>query len=419
MLARCVLVLVALLPSTVLAQYSQPLSPSQLDELDSEGQLISASQFGRPPVDCPDIMDRVHRSHHGFLDKAGDTYLVLPNGDILNAYRALSIRVLEQRLQTLPPSARTRAERELNEFAPCGEIVVHYEDGSKSYDPGSANSAKESDTIYEYDNLPPLYELPLDPQPGTSASFPILGSRDDSPETLDFRVREQTDHWLIGHVEQDGRPVSQRIAVHRDGATLRLDRLERNCVLWPLNRTAENRRQYWSRSPIPLYVALDVDTIRATPAHIACAAEQGRVLLKNHTVRTEQTRTVTKKSESISGTHLANRSRTNGPWLRRVYWSSTPIQLRIVDHETHHRRTAERLARQDRAPREAPKPETPEITHILHLKDGRTLEGRLASKATDDEIEFVVIVGAIQQPMTFSRADIRSIEEAEPQADPR
>ncbi len=44
---------------------------------------------------------------------------------------------------------------------------------------------------------------------------------------------------------------------------------------------------------------------------------------------------------------------------------------------------------------------------------------QVASEKSDAEIEFVVIVGAIQQPMTFSRADIRSIEEAEPHADPR
>lgn len=408
------LVIAASLALPLTNQYERPsvsqpeLSNSQIEELDKEGALLDPAAFRKPPLDCTDILDRVARNQIRFLERESHRYLILPNGDAIDAYRALALRDIENRMRTLTPTARERLQREFEELAPWGELAVRFEDGTISYDAGSIDSAKEGDTVYEITNLPPLFELPISPQPGTHACYPIIGSQEDSPETLNFDITGQTDHWLIGYVTQNGSRRSQRIAVHRSGAKQRLSRLDRSCVLWPLNKTAESRREYWDRAPLPLYVALDVDTIRATPAELACAAEQGRVLLRTHTPTSERTRSVTHISESIEGSLLKKRSRKNGPWLQTISWRSMPVNLRIVDYDTYQKNLAKRIERESTRPQTDT--ETPEPTHILKLKDGRTLKGRLDSTATDRTIKFTVIVGSIQQPMSFNRGDIKSIE---------
>lgn len=392
---------------TASAQYQSELTTSQVQELDREGVHIDPSSFTKPPVECVDILDRVARNQIRYLEREADRYLILPNGDAIDAFRALELRKIEDRMRTLTSQQRERIDREYSELAPLGEIAVEFDSGYISYSQGDIRNAEEHDTVYEFTNLPPLYELPVRPQAETLASYPILGSKEDSPETLNFHIRAQTDHWLIGYVEQDGRPVSQRIAVHREGARMSIDRLERTCVLWPLNKTAESGRDYWLRSPLPLYVALDVESIRATPTELACAAEFGRVILRNHTASSERTRKVTYYTEPIDGTSLERRERENGPWLQTISWRSTPVTLKITDFDTHQRRLAERFDREDKG-LQAEK-DLPEPTHTLRLSDGRTLKGRLESSDSDDSIAFTIMVGSIQQKMSFKTKDVESI----------
>ncbi len=389
-------------------QYQPELSSSQIQELDLEGSLLNPLDFHKPALDCPDILDRVARNQIRFLERESHHYLILPNGDAIDAYRALALRDIENRMRSLSSVARQRLEREYEELAPWGELAVEFEDGSISYNPDDINSAGEGDTVYEFTNLPPLYELPISPQAGTLASFPILGSREDSPEALNFDVISQTDHWLIGYVTQDSTRVSQRIAVHRQGAKLRLNRLDRSCVLWPLERTAESRREYFDRAPLPLYIALDVEGIRATPAELACAAEQGQVALRNHIPSSERTRNVSRTTESTDGSLFSNRSRTYSPWLQSISWRSTPVNLRITDYDTHQSRIADRLSRQSSPERD--QTEAPKATHKLKLSDGRVLTGILGTTTAEAVINFTVVVGTIQQEMSFKRRDVLSIE---------
>ena len=396
------------------AQYrgSDYLSSSQVEELDREGQILASQPpIGKPVIDCPEILDRVPRSQISSLEKNADRYLVMPNGDVIDAYRAMALRDLEDRIRSVNPTARERLEREYDSLAPHGPITVRYADGSISYNPDDKSRAQEGDTVFEFSSLPPLYELPIRPQPETTAAYVLLGSKEESIETLSFRVTQQTDHWLIGYVEQDGSQISQRIAVHRTGARFAGGSLEQSCVLWPLSKTAESRREYWDRAPLPLYVSLYYEDIRATAAELACAVEQGRASLRNHTFNSDRTRTVTRVTEPSQGTGLVRRTRTYGPWEHTIAWRSTPVSLRVMPYEDYKDRQAERFDREDQ-PEEADVP-APEVTHVIDLADGRTLYGRLTSELDADPILFTVVVGPIEQEMRFTRRQVVSIRDAE------
>ncbi len=410
--AAALAVSVSLTPSAW-AQYERDSLPiSQVEELDREGEILAAQpRIGKPPVDCLDILERVSRSQVGWLEKNASQYLVMPNGDVIDAYRALALRELEDRIRTVSPGARDRYEREYDSLAPRGPITVRYANGGVSYNPNDKPHAQEGDTVFDFASLPPLYELPIRPQPETTAAFVLLGSKEDSIETLAFRVIQQTDHWLIGYVEKDRARVSQRIAVHRTGARFAGGMLEQSCVLWPLSKTAESRREYWDRSPLPLYVPLYEEDIRATAAELACAVEQGRATLRNHTFSTDRTRSVTHHTEPTDLLGFVKRTRTYGPWEHRVTWRSTPVSIRVIPHDEYIARQSDLLDRQDREPTEDSP--TPEITHVIDMADGRTLRGRLTSKPDADPILFTVVVGPIEQEMRFARRQVRSIRVAE------
>lgn len=391
-------------------QSSDYLPASQVEELDREGQILDGDPpLGKPPLDCPDILERVPRSQLTSIEKNASRYLVMPNGDVIDAYRALAMRELEDRMRTVTASARDRLQREYDELAPQGQIRVRYPNGDVSYNDTDAKNAEEGDTVFEYVELPPLFELPIRPQPETTAAYVLLGSRMESPEQQSFGVIQQTDHWLIGFVEQDGRRVSQRIAVHRRGARFAGSELERSCVLWPLNKTAESRREYWDRSPLPLYVSIYFEDVRATPADIACAVEKGQATLRNHTVNTDRSRTVSRSTEPSQGTGLVRRTREYGPWVQKITWRSTPVSVRVMPYDEFRKRQAAQLEREDRRPETDDTP-TPEVTHTLRLGDGRSFNGRLASEPDADPIRFVIVVGNLEQEMTFSRRQIESIE---------
>ncbi|RNC80245.1 MAG: hypothetical protein ED559_00040 [Phycisphaera sp.] len=388
--------------------YQPELSISQIEELDKEGALLDPASFQKPAIDCPDILERVARTQIGYLERESHRYLVLPNGDAINAYRATALRDTEDRMRELSSVSSQRLDHAYEELAPRGELAVRYKDGSISYFQEDIGSAEEGDIVYEFSNLPPLYELPISPQTGTLACFPILGSREESPEVLDFEVTDQTDHWLIGYVTQDNSTISQRIAVHRRGAKLNLNRLDRSCVLWPLERTAESRREYFDRAPLPLYIALDIENIRATPRELACAAEQGRVTLRNHIPTSERTRNVSRISESMEGVPFTTQTSRRSPWLQTISWRSSPVTLRITDYDTHQKKLAERLSRTTANNRD--QQEAPEARHKLRLADGRVLTGILGTTPIEDDIKFTVVVGNIQQEMTFNRRDVLAIE---------
>lgn len=370
--------------------------------------MLDYTAYQKPSLSCPDIIDRVARNQVRYLERESHRYLILPNGDTINAYRALALRDTEDRMRRLSSVSSQRLDHTYQELAPRGEIAVRYEDGSVSYFPEDIRSAREGDIIYEFTNLPPLYEFPISPQAGTLACFPILGSREESPEVLDFEVTDQTDHWLIGYVTQDNSTISQRIAVHRRGAKLNLNRLDRSCVLWPLERTAESRREYFDRAPLPLYIALDIESIRATPAELACAAEQGLVTLRNHIPASERTRNVSRYSEPMGRLPFITQTSRRSPWMQTISWRSTPVTLRITDYDIHQKKIAERVSRtaaETRSPQTAP-----DARHKLRLVDGRVLTGILGTTAAQDAIKFTVVVGTIQQEMTFELRDVLSVE---------
>ncbi|MEL7484632.1 MAG: hypothetical protein AAFN41_09780, partial [Planctomycetota bacterium] len=267
----------------VLLDDSAGLSPSQIDELDREGAIAKELLPTKPPVGCPDILDRVARSQLGFLERNSRYYMMLPNGDAINAYRALRLREIEDAMRFAHGTALERLERELRELAPGGENLFVDADGNAEYLDEPPRDARQGETVYDYRGLPPMFEQPVRPHADTLAAHAIFGSRLDQHRGNDFVIDQQTDHWLVGRTIIDGEPTSQRIAVLRTGTRVTGTRLERACVLWPLNRTAESRRTYWDRAPLPLYVALNAEDFRATPADLACAAERGRVVLRNYT----------------------------------------------------------------------------------------------------------------------------------------
>lgn len=399
--------------SLAMGQYdSEYLPASQVEELDKEGEiLVGEPAIGKPTVDCRDIEERVPVSQMSALEKTASRYLVMPNGDVIDAFRALALREIEDRMRTVTASARDRLQRDYDELAPQGKITVRYADGKVSYSEFDIDRAVEGDTIFEYSNLPPLFELPLRPQPETTGAFVLLGSRLDSPEHQSFKVVQQTDHWLIGFVEQDGRRVSQRLAVHRKGARFSGSELERSCVLWPLSKTAESRREYWDRAPLPLYVPLYFEDLRATPIDLACAAERDRVTLRNHTASTDRSRTVTRFTEPVKGTLLVKRTRENGPWVQKITWRSTPATLRVMPYDEYVERRDEKFDREDRRPE--PKGELPEITHVLTMKDGRVFKGRAVPGEDESKVSFVVVVGRLESPMSFRLAEVERVETVE------
>lgn len=411
--ALIVLLASLLQASLAMGQYDGEYLPaSQVEELDREGQILSGEPtIGKPPVDCRDIEQRVPASQLSALEKTASRYLVMPNGDVIDAFRALALREIEDRMRTVTASAKDRLQRDYDELAPQGEITVRYADGKVSYSDLDVDRAVEGDIIFEYSNLPPLYELPLRPQPETTAAYVLLGSRLDSPEQQSFKVVQQTDSWLIGYVEQDGRRVSQRLAVHRKGARFSGSELEKSLVLWPLSKTAESRREYWDRAPLPLYVPLYFEDLRATPLDLACAAEHDRVTLRNHTASTDRTRTVTRYSEPIKGTVLSKRTRENGPWVQKITWRSTPATLRVLPYDEYVQRRDEKFDREDRL--EEPKGELPEITHRLTMKDGRVFQGRAVPGDDESKVSFVVVVGRLESPMTFRAAEVDRVETVE------
>lgn len=408
---RFALLLVALtFPGLALAQREAEYLPaSQVEELDREGEYInSQSPLGKPPVDCADVLERVPRSQRVWLEKNADRYLIMPSGDAVDAFRGLAIREFEDRMRTVSPSARDRLQREYDELAPQGQIAVRFSDGSISYSPRDTDNAEEGDVIFEYAALPPLSELPIRPLPETTAAYILLGSRLDSPEHLTFDIVQQTDHWIIGYVEQDGRRISQRLAVHRRGARFNGGELERSSVLWPLSRTAESRREYWDRAPLPLYVSIDADDLRARPDELACAVERGRATLRTHTATTDRTRTVRYTTEPTEITGVVNRKRHNGPWVQKISWRSTPVSIRILSPEEY----LSRLEQQDAPTTDPDEAHQPEVTHVLRLTDGRTLRGRLTSEPDADPITFVIVVGGIEQPMAFDQKQVQSLTQA-------
>ncbi|MEM8757715.1 MAG: hypothetical protein AAGF47_08025 [Planctomycetota bacterium] len=418
---------------------SRPLPVSQIEELDREGAGIRGSlSFPLPPIDCVDVLDRVAGSQLRYLTRNAGDYLVLPNGDVVAAPRALRLRDLEDQIRMTTGSRRERLERSYHELAPGGPRMVVTADGQRRFDEDAAEAADQGDTVYSYIGLPPLYERPLSPQPDTLAAHILLGSRLESPEHTDFRILQQTDHWLIGTVTGPSGVASPRIAVHRTGARIIGDRLERAAVLWPLNRTAESRREFYDRPPLPLYVALGAETLRASPERLACAAENGRVILRNPTARAERTRTVQKR-EVADGSGFVRVRREHGPWNHTVTWRSNPVRLRIIDRETHVARRDRRIGREDQRPNQAGldrsglnqsgfeqrvgnNPDSssspaaaPRVTHRLALTDGRTLRGRLLSEPGADTIEFVVVVASIEQTLAFQRTQIDKLERLEPE----
>ena len=392
------------------------LSSSQVDELDREGALIAGLVLRKPAIECPDILDRVARSQHSFLDRNSNYYVMLPNGDAINAYRGLRLREIEDQMRLARGNALERLEREFHELAPGGEHLICDEDGTPDYRDQPPVGARAGETVYIFEGLPPMHEMPVRPHADTLAAHPIFGSRLEEHRHNDFHIDQQTDHWLIGHTVIEGRCTGQRIAVLRDGARITGTRLERSCVLWPLNRTAEGRRDYWDRAPIPLYVALNADDFRTTPAELACAAERGQVMLRNYAVRSDRSRPVTVDRGPSNGSGFVRKTRTHGAWQHRVIWRDNHVTLMITDPDTHADRRARQIEREDRqpdgrggAPRNEDDDAADAATHTLELRDGRTMRGRLLSDPGSRTIEFVVVVGTIEQRMSFPSSKVKRI----------
>ncbi|MEL7483841.1 MAG: hypothetical protein AAFN41_05745, partial [Planctomycetota bacterium] len=160
------------------------------------------------------------------------------------------------------------------------------------------------------------------------------------------------------------------------------------------------------------YVALNAEDFRATPAELACAAERGRVVLRNYTARSDRSRSVSIETETSQGTGFVRKQRTYGPWTNSVIWRATPVVLRITDAETHAKRKAQQAERQETQSADAGDDATDpiSITHTLHLTDGRIMQGRLIAEAETGEVDFVVVVGSIEQPMRFDRDEVERIE---------
>lgn len=389
---------------------SEFLPASQVEELDREGEYLNSQPpIGKPPLDCPDILERIPRAQLASLEKNAPRYLIMPNGDAIDAFRALALREIEDRMRTVNPSTKERLLREYDELAPQGLITVRYPNGTVSYSQRDAENAQEGDVVFSFSGVPPLFELPLRPQPETTATFVLLGSRLNSPEHMTFEIIQQTDHWLIGYVERDGARISQRLAVHRRGARFDGGGLERSCVLWPLSRTAESRREYWDRAPLPLFVPLYFEDVRATAVELACAADKGRATLRNHTATTDRTRTVTRTTLPPDIDGEVERIRTNGPWVQKISWRSSPVSVRIVPHDEYIKRRDEQLA-DPGPPDDAPEPE---VTHVLRLNDGRIFRGRLTSEPELEPVTFVVVVGRLEQTMRFERKEILGLDEVE------
>lgn len=390
------------------------LSSSQIDELDLEGALLTGFRLAKPPLDDPSVLDRVAGSQRAFLERNSRSYLVLPNGDALNAYRGLRLRELEDEMRFARGSALDRLEREFHELAPGGEHLFGHADGTVEYLDRPPAAAQEGETVYEFVGLPPMHEAPVRPHADTLGAHAIFGSRLEAHRGNDFHIDQQTDRWLIGHAVREGVCSPQRIAVLREGARITGNRLERACVLWPLNRTAEGRRDYWDRAPLPLFVALNAEDFLASPAELASAAERGRVVLRTYAASSDRTRAVTVDKESSRGTGFVRKARRYGPWQHRVIWRATPVQLRIIDAETHARR-AEPIERQHAAvdAEREDQPANGAVTHTLTLRDARVMRGRLISDAHAAHIEFVVVVGSLEQTMTFGRREVEGVEPAE------
>ena len=397
------------------------LSSAQIAELDREGAAAAEPLPGKPPISCPDVLDRVARAQRTFLEQNSEHYLVLPNGDVINAYRGLRLRAIEDSMRFARGNALDRLQRQFHELAPCGEHMLCHDDGTMRYLDAPPPSAQEGETTYEFVDLPPMFEMPVRPHADTTAAHVIVGSRLADHRGNDFHIDQQTDHWLLGRTVLDGTSTPQRIAVLRDSARIVGNRLERSCVLWPLNRTAEGRRDYWDRAPLPLFVALNADDIRATPADLACAAERGRVMLRSYSVRSDRSRPVSIEKRQ-SGDGFVRKRRSYGAWQNRVIWRANPVSLRITDAQTHAERIEQRIRAEDRAfeaqkdgEREGERnaDRTPAVTHRLVLKDGRVLEGRLTSDASANPVAFTIVVGSLAQPSEFRRHDVDRIEAAD------
>ncbi|MEO1585024.1 MAG: hypothetical protein AAFR96_10705 [Planctomycetota bacterium] len=369
----------------------------------------------KPPVDCPDILDRLSASHRALVDELSRYCIVLPNGDVIYAYRGLRMHEIEQEMLVAEGRALDRLRREYRTLAPGGESLVVDQSGRSRYGEPYVQTNDPTNTVFEFVDLPPIAQRPAGAQPETRRAFLLFGS--SLPEHQATRAGHRFDahnvagEWVLGSVSVGGDGIPEPVAVYKP-STLREDGdTQKPCVLWPVGAAETQSTVDPARE---LFVALHPDTHRATPAELACAVEQGRVSLTRYTARSARFRETTTVRVRSGMVGYTEKQVETGPGRKRVSWSATPIRIRIVDHDRHLALQQQRLEREDGPPAASPEDDratdNKTHTHAVVLKDGRTLRGRLTSKPYDAEIAFVVIVGTIEQPMTFDRSDILRID---------
>jgi len=306
------------------------------------------------PPDVPmAFLNHVHSSQHAALERLADSYIHLPDGRCVEAYRFLLAH-------TAIRAGKTMRNRD--------DVLE------------ATGVERISEGIIEHKNGPPDWH-----EKAKGWFLAARGIPGFDPLTIDTLKTTDTAVASFGR---------QKIVAHaRFDAPSLIEELEEAAVIFPFDVMEVDGRE------LPVCEVVPVDRTRPTAAQLAFAAYQGKtklVLRSFEVAKFQPMKTV----RYIRGSGYWRKSVPNGPPRTRYLWEENPIELRF-------RPKPRKPLAASASPQHAP--DRPDPPHTLEHRDGRVLRGKLIEQTTRTVV-FAVMVGGIEKQMEFHPSVVVRLE---------
>jgi hypothetical protein len=331
--------------------------------------------FPMPNFKLPEgAADRVYPGDKKDLAEASKYTMILPNGDVIGLYRyyrTLELILIERQL----PSVRRHLEALGDE---TGRTNFRRTDGS-----GISVSIEGLPEVVDY---PPNAKTATR---GIIADLPLIGH--DLP--IDFVL--QVDGMLLCSINDYPLLIRNGPDAHVPKNGLFGDR-----IYFPVGTYNANGEV------INVYDAYDPREHRPTFDELAYHAERGgaAITLYDYKMIHEKGRSSRTVGSGVTRSRVS-KQKIDGVTYR---WNWRVPDIRFIQEDQN---DSDDLTRQSLTEQNQPKQDTSEITHVLHMKDGRTINGRLI-RETPSQVVFVMVVGSIEHEMTFSKQEISELTES-------
>lgn len=320
----------------------------------------------------PGAIDRLRGRDKVDLAEAARYSMILPNGDIIGLYRFFRMKELRGIGQRI-----TAVERNIE--------ALGGRDGRTSFTRGDG-----SRTHISVESLPPVVDLPpgaSDATRGILVDLPLIG------EDISIVPQKALEGLMLCSVGKIPILIRTGPEAHVPDGGIFGDR-----IYFPVG-------QYESDGEvIGVYDAYDPSEHRPTLDEMAFHAERGGAAVRLYDFHAVHD---TGRSSKVRGSGVT-RTRVSRDTITGVTyrWNSREPDLKYFEPDSIHDANRHTSGREN-AETDVPDHEI-EITHELHLKDGRVLRGRVVQQSRS-EIVFVLVVGSIEHEMRLRPSEVSEL----------